>query len=558
MAQPVQSRNRMTIFSGNLSEVLVSTVVINILALAMPLALLQVYDRIIPNQTFGTMTVLIAGVGLAVLLEILLRYGRSYLLGAAASNYEYQAGCDAFDHLLDADLAAYEQIGSGAIVERFDALQTAKEFYSGQAVLTLCDLPFAIIYVLLIWYIGGPVVYVPLLLIAIYLAIVSFSSGALAQAVRAHLQTEETRIGFLLRVLNGWRSIKSMALEKGICRRFEKLQLEKTEKAVKVDKLSATLVDQGNIFSQISTVGVVTVGAFAVMDGMLTTGGLAACTLLAGRALGPFTGIAGFWVRLQSVRAARERVASIFDLPSDRSGTGRRSQDVELTGSMRLSGLKFQSSSDQRVIFHDLELEIPAGSAIGITGPNGSGKSLLLTLMAGLASPTAGSVTLDGLSIENISREALRRQVVLLPQREVLFRGTIMENLTTFRPELERRAMLVAEALGIAEPISRMARGFRTQTGEGTAQLLSRSLIQQIAIARALVVPPKIILFDEANSAVDGAGDQYVKDAFRRLKGQCTLIIVSHRPSLLRVADQVYSLADGQLDPDAVLTEALL
>ena len=557
MVQSVQPRNRTAIFSGNFSDILVSTVVINILALAMPLALLQVYDRIIPNQTYGTMTVLIAGVGLAVLLEILLRYGRSYLLGAAASKYEYQAGCDAFDHLLDSDLAAYEQIGSGALVERFDALQTAKEFYSGQAILTLCDLPFAVIYVLLIWYIGGPVVYVPLLLIALYLAVVGYSSGALAHAVRAHLQTEESRIGFLLRLLNGWRSIKSMALEKGICRRFEKLQLEKSEKAADVDKLSTSLVDQGNTFSQISTAGVVTVGAFAVMDGMLTTGGLAACPLLAGRALVPFSGIAGFWVRYQSVRAARERVASIFDLPADPSGTGA-SQDVELTGAISLSNLQYRSSNNERVIFDGLDLEIHAGSAIGITGPNGSGKSLLLTVMAGLASPTAGSVTLDGLSIENIDRESLRRQVVLLPQREVLFRGTIMENLTTFRPELEPRAMLVAEVLGISEAISRMPRGFRTQTGEGTTQLLSRSLIQQIAIARALVVPPKIILFDEANSAVDGAGDQYVKDAFRRLKGQCTLVIVSHRPSLLRVADQVYVLADGQLDQDSVSTEALL
>ena len=557
MIQAVREWWATSVPSGNFPDIIISTIVINLLALAMPLALLQVYDRIIPNQSVGTLAVLISGVALAVLIEVVLRFGRSYLLGEAAARYEYRAGCAAFDHLLNADLAAYEKIGSGPLVERFDALQAAKEYYSGQAILTFCDLPFAAIYVFLIWYIGGSVAYVPVALITLYLLIVAVSGARLANSVRVHLEEEEARIGFLLRLLNGWRSVKSMALEKGICRRFEKLHLGKSERGAEVDTRSAALVDLGNSFSQFSTVGVVTVGAFAVMDGALTTGGLAACTLLAGRALAPFSGVAGFWVRFQSIKAARDRLASIFDLPAERSGSGK-SEEVALTGAIRLAGLEYRSAGDDRAVLEGIDLDIPAGAAIGITGPNGSGKSLLLTLMAGLASPTAGSVMLDGFAIEDIDRQCLRRQVVLLPQREVLFRGSIMENLTTFRPELETRAMVVADLLGIGNQISRLPRGYRTQTGEGSAQLLSRSLIQQIAIARALLVPPRVVLFDEANSAVDGAGDQYVKDAFRHLKGHCTLVIVSHRPSLLKIADQVYMLSDGHLDSEAVSTEALL
>lgn len=543
-------------FAGHSFDAFVSTIVINVLALAMPLALLQVYDRIIPNESYGTTTVLIVGVALAVVLEALLRYGRSHLLGAAGARYEHRASCAAFEHLLNADLAAYERVGSGALVERFNAVNTVKDFYSGQAILALFDLPFSALYVVLIWYIGGNLVLVPIALMALYLLLALSTGQVLSICVRRDLAAEELRIGFLIRILNGLHSIKSMALEKGLGRRFEHLQFEKSVRAASVDRLTASISEQGTALSQICTVGVVAAGAFAVMDGELTSGGLAACTLLAGRALSPLSNAAGFWARFQTIRAARNRVESIFEMPLDRSGT-EAARMADLTGAFELRGLAFRSSGDDRPILRSIDLKVPAGSAISITGPNGSGKSLLLTLMAGLGDPSAGSVEYDGIRVTEISRESLRDQVVLLPQREILFQGTIIENLTIFRPELEARAMLVADALGIGDQIARLPRGYRTQTGDGAAHILSRSLIQQIAIARALVVPPKVLLFDDANSAIDGEGDRFVKEVLRHLKGRCTLVIVSHRPSVLRIADRVYQLIDGQLDADSISPEAL-
>lgn len=543
-------------FAGHSVDAFVSTIVINLLALAMPLALLQVYDRIIPNESYGTTTVLIAGVALAVVLEAILRYGRSHLLGAAGARYEHRASCAAFGHLLNADLAAYERVGSGTLIERFNALNTVKDFYSGQAILALFDLPFSALYVALIWYIGGDLVYVPIVLISLYLMLALSAGQVLSICVRRDLAAEEMRLGFLIRLLNGLHSIKSMALEKGLGRRFEHLQFEKTVRASSVDRLTASISEQGNALSQLCTVGVVAVGALAVMDGELTAGGLAACTLLAGRALSPLSSAAGFWARFQAIRAARSRVQSIFEMPIDRGGTDA-ARKFDLTGAIELRSLSFRSPDDDRSILRSIDLHVPAGGAISITGPNGSGKSLLLTLMAGLSDPTAGSVRYDGIRVSEINRESLREQVVLLPQREILFQGSIIENLTIFRPELEPRAMVVAEALGISEQIARLPRGYRTQTGEGAVHFLSRSLIQQIAIARALVVPPKVLLFDDANSAVDGDGDRFLKEALRHLKGRCTLVIVSHRPSVLRIADQVYQLGDGRLEADAISTEAL-
>ncbi|MDF1794593.1 MAG: ATP-binding cassette domain-containing protein [Thalassobaculaceae bacterium] len=556
MSRAIRSRIRSSEFSGGMFDALVATVVINLLALAMPLALLQIYDRVIPNQAYGTTTVLIVGVGLAVVLEVFLRYGRSHLLGAAGARYEHQAGCAAFGHLLAADLAAFEQVGSGPFVERFNALQIVKDFYTGQAILTLFDMPFAALYVVLIWYIGGDIVYVPISVIAIYLLLALFSGRMLDTAVRADLDVEERRIGFLIRLLSGLQSIKSMGLEKGLTRRFEALQHEKSYLAASVDRVSTGLTDHGNTLAQICTVGVITAGAFAVMDGELTSGGLAACTLLAGRALAPLSNAAGSWARFQSIRVARDRVNSIFALPRNdvANDTG---QHLDLSGAISLRRLVFRSSAKHQTILGGIDLDVPAGSAISITGPNGAGKSLLLTLMAGLATPSSGTVKLDGVPVSEIDLDSLRSQVVLLPQREVLFRGTVMENLTVFRPELEARALVVAAALGIGDQISRLPRGYRTQAGEGASQMLSRSLIQQIAIARALVVPPKILLFDDANSAIDGEGDQFVKDVLWHLKGRCTLVIVSHRPSILRIAERVYQLSEGGLEAEFVSTETL-
>jgi ATP-binding cassette subfamily C protein LapB len=556
LAAPTSIKPKASIF--RFADTVLSSLVISVLSLAMPLALLQVYDRILPNESLGTWYVLVAGVGLALLLEVTLRYGRSYLLAALGAQYEYESGVAAFQHLLGSRIESFESIGPGVLVERFNALRIVRDFYSGQAIVSLFDLPFAAIYFILIWYIGGSLVLVPITLLLIFIAITALQGVALSSAVQRQIVAGEDQQSFLVGLLSDMHSVKAMALEGSVKRQYDWLQEKRALAGEAVDRRTGFMLSQGSAFAQLSTVGVVSWGVLEVLDGELTHGGLAACTMLASRALQPLSNAIGFWTRFQGIRAARRQFESLFQLEGVNEGADNALEEHTLSGRISLRGVSASFPGSDEPLLRNVELEIPEGSAISITGPNGSGKSVLLSIIAGIAKPTSGHVLVDGIEMEKLNPSCVRRQIVLLPQKESVFRGTILENITMFRPELEPRALAAARLMGINDQIDPLPLGFRTVVGEGTTTGLPRGLAQCINIARALVNRPKVLIFDEANSALDDAGDRLLKGVLRRLKGHCTLILVSHRPSILTISDHLYHLENGELAADSIATEEIL
>ena len=529
-------------------EIAVATVLINLLGLALPLALLQVYDRIIPNQSTATLALIVSGVAIAVLLEALMRLSRSYIMGRIGAKFEHQAGCAAFDHMLSSDIGTFERTGSGVHQERFGALNQMRDFYSGQAILTLLDLPFAFLFLGLIFALGGSVVVVPLALAVLFFLSIIAMGRRLEGRMDAQLEREENRYSFLIGVLNGIHTVKSMAFENLLQRRFEQLQEDKIRGAIGVDELSLRMTDMGHLLTQICIILVVAYGGALVINGTLTIGALAACTLLAGRALQPLNGVIGFWTRFQTIRNARKRFRAIFEMPETYSDDATNLEDAELKGAIDLQGVSFQFDEDSPRVLDEVDLSIAPGDMIGIAGPNGSGKTVLLTLIRGLIAPTKGQATIDGRPISSYSAESLKGQVAYLPQREALFKGTILDNITTFRPELKEQAKAVAKLVGLTEIIGKMPLGYQTIVGAGSGDLLPRGVAQRIALARVLFDRPKIILFDEANSAMDDAGDAYLKELLELVKGNTTCIVVSHRPSVLRITDRIHHMDQGRLD----------
>ncbi|MEQ8507790.1 MAG: peptidase domain-containing ABC transporter [Rhodospirillaceae bacterium] len=532
-------------------EVLVSTVLINLLGLALPLALLQVYDRIIPNQSVSTLSLLVVGVGIAVLLEALMRLSRSYVMGRVGAKFEYTAGCAAFEHMLASDIGAFERTGSGVHTERFGALNQLRDFYSGQAVLTLLDLPFALLFLGLIFTLGGSVVVIPVALSVVFFLGTLALGRRLEARMDEQLEKEEDRYSYIIGVLNGIHTVKSMAFENLLQRRSERLQESKINAGLKVDELASLMTDMGHLLTQVCIVTVVAYGGALVIDGTLTIGALAACTLLAGRALQPLNGVIGFWTRFQSIKNARKRFRTIFDMPLDRDLKDDVNHDrLNIEGEITLHDVTFKFTDDGETVLDGVNLHISPGEIIGIAGPNGSGKSVLLTLIRGLIQPTTGEVFIDGKPLLKSGPARLHGQVAYLPQREALYRGTILENITTFRPELKEQAKVIAEMVGLKAVIGKMPLGYQTQVGAGAGDLLPRGVAQRIALARVLFDRPKIMLFDEANSAMDDDGDSYLRDILHRLKDHTTCIVVSHRPSILRLTDRIYHMNNGRLDDD--------
>jgi len=526
-----------------LPELILVSLFMNLLSLALPLVLLQVYNRILPNAALSTFALLVLGIGGALILESLLRLGRSYLTGWVSARFEHNAGVAALRRLLDAPLQDVERAGSGIHLERLNALSTVKDFYAGQSLLSMIDLPFAALYLGIIWLLGGWLVLVPLGLLTAFVILAVVLGDRLRGAIEHRMSLDDRRINFIIEVLRGAHTLKAMAMEAQMLRRYERLQEGSGAANQAVTRASAAAQGLGAFFSQAAMAATVGVGSYIVVTEDMSVGALAACTLLAGRSLQPIQRALGVWTRFQTIRLARQRLHAIFAMEAEAEPGLPDARAVK--GRLTLDGVAFRFADDAPMILRDVSMDIQPGECVGIAGGNGSGKTTLLGLMSGALKPAAGRVMLDDQPLDGLDPRRLKRHIAYLPQQGELFRGTMLENVTMFDPTQAEAAIAEAEALGLGPIVASLPLGWDTVVGDSAGETLPRGIRQRIAIARALLPKPRVVLFDEANMAVDSAGDGHIKAVLDRLKGDRTLVLVTHRPSLLKMADRVFDLADG-------------
>ncbi|MEE9318040.1 MAG: ABC transporter transmembrane domain-containing protein [Rhodospirillales bacterium] len=534
---------------GGLFDMAAATVFINILGLALPLSLLQIFDRVIPARDDATLVWMVAGVGSALVLEAFLRVGRSYVGGWIGARFEHLTSCNTMERLLRANITDFEKRGAGAYLERLNALGALREFYSGPVAGAVFDLPFVILYLGVIAYLAGPLVLVPVVLIVLFAA-TAMTLGRLREALEGRMQADDRRFGFIIEILGGIHTVKGLGLEEQMLRRYERLQESSTDADYRVVRYKGSALGLGALISGLAVFGVAGFGAVQVIDGTLTVGGLLASIVLAGRALNPLEDVAGFWTRFQDTRLARERLGELLTL-SEEKPTGL----IELPpieGALDFQDLSFsygkgKDGEDLPPVFKNVNLRIEPGQTIGVVGASASGKTTLLYLMMGVLTPTHGVARVDGYDLRECDPTNVRHQVVYLPQEAVIFKGTFLENLTMFRDDRANDALDIAKLLGLDNAVAGFPDGYDTPVGEGVDDKLPRGTRQRIAIARALADKPRVLLFDEANSFIDGAGDALLRDLLVRLKGRVTLVMVTQRPSMLRLADRILEIRGDEL-----------
>ncbi len=563
----MSQRHKLSVPNGwSRIDILTASFGINLLSLALPIVILQVYDRILPNAALDSFGIMVIGLCGVVLVEAALRVGRSYIMIWIGARFEHTGAVAAFDRILKADIGRFEREEAGTYVARLQGMDALREFYSGQAALVLVDLPFVAIYIGVIWFIAGWLVVIPVALLVCF-AVLSLTIGArLRTAVKRRSQTDERRHNFIIETLSGVHTVKSMAMEPLMIRRHERLQAQSADAVYELSRLNSLSQGLGGAFSQIAMVAIVSIGSLSVIANTLTIGALAATILLTGRALQPVLRAMGLWTQFQGIRLARQRIDEIYALPledttaSEPNGpSGSRSPT--LIGAMTLDAVSFRYRDDGPSILDNVSLVIRSGEAIGITGDNGTGKSTIVNLMSGICRPSQGRVLIDDRDMTTMDPVALRAQIGHMPQSGALFRGTLLDNLTMFREgDVVERAIDLAQALGLDEVITRMPRGLDTRLGETTVDTLPDGVKQRIIMVRALVDQPQIILFDNANAALDQQSDQRLGILLQRYRGSRTMVIASHRPSLLRMCDRCYRVIDGQLHqidiPRAALPQA--
>lgn len=526
-------------------ELLLASLLINALGLALPLTMLQVYDRILPNSNTATLTLLTIAVGVAILTEMLLRQLRDAVVVKVAARFEHRGHCETLGRLLRMPMAEYSRQGGGSLLERLSAVDQMRDQVSGRSFIALIDFPFVFLYLGIFYILGGGLVAVPAALAAAYAVTTLAQAWLLRDRVEANAIQDERRHNFMLETLSGVHTVKALAAEAQMQRRFERLLENAVDGRRRVAVRQASVQIMGATFGQLTTVLTVAGGALLVIDQTMTIGGLAACTMMAGRMAPAVQAAFGVWVRRQSLRVARQRLAATLAIQPAQVAAQLPAPDGPLR--LEVRGVRFGKRRNGEPLLDGIDLALEPGETISIRGDNGCGKSVLLWLMAGQLSPEAGQVLVDGVDLAGVDRFHLHNHIGYLPDHGELVQGTFLENLMLFNREREWPAMQVADELGLGDIAAYLPQGYDTRLGGRIADILPRGVVQRIAIARVLALQPRLILFDDANTLLDGNAETLLMEAIRRRKGQATLVVVSHRPSTLRVADRHFVLADGRL-----------
>jgi len=527
-------------------DVLAASLLTNILALGLPFVILQVYDRIIPNQATDTFLFLLFGIVAIVIFDGLIKTFRSAILSWEGAKYDHIKSMQAVEHILHTDATSFESKPYGYYLDKIHALEQVQDFYSGQSILLMMDLPFVIIFMALVWFIAGPLVFIPITLLLIF-GVISIATGQkLHSALLNRSEMEDRRQNFIIEVLSGIHTVKAMAMEPFMMRRYERLQGQSAESIYQLSRINSIVQGIGATFSQVAVISFVSIGSLFVIDGELTMGALAAGTMLSGRVLQPGLKAMGLWTQFQSIRLAHRKVKELLDMPGEISGDIKVGDDFK--GSIELKKIGFKYPGNDQKILENVSLRIEANEMIGITGNNGVGKSTLIKLLAGYIHPDQGEILIDEQNIAEYDLEQIRAQIGIVPQYGILFEGTILENMTLYREgEAADEAIELSRLLGLEEIIARMPQGLDTKVGGAAVDSLSEGVRQKVIMVRSLVGHPKIILFDDANANFDLKNDGRLLSFISSMRGKRTIIIVSHRPSYLRLCDRNFIIENHHL-----------
>jgi ATP-binding cassette, subfamily C, bacterial LapB len=523
-----------------------ATFTINILSLALPLMSLQIYDRIIPNVAEGTLYVLIGGTAVMIALEMVMRLCRAYLQGLNGATYAHKVNCRAMKHLLGSDMTvSNSSVGVANNYHNISSIKNLKELYNGQFLIVAVDLTFVPLLLGMIAYIGGSTVWIALGLLIVFAGLSVLEGRKLHGALLERDRSDDSRLEFLISTLNAIHSVKAFAAERILLRRYEDLQTQSSHANLVVSQAINATINQGILFSQVITAATVAYGAWRGIHGAMTIGAIIAIVQLSGRLMQPIQRGLMLWTRYQDLMVAQERVSRLFAAPL--VVTTPSETIPQNDGRLDIKALRFQFHADHPFILDGIDVELVRGQAISIGGATGSGKTTLLKLIAGIHRPTAGSILVDGLDTTSFPAAALSRHVGYMSSDATIFRGTIRDNITRFGEVPAIQAMAIAEHMELDHDIAELPGGLDTRLDGLPSDSIPPGLKQRLAILRAIVTKPRLLLFDNADRALDVNGYTQVYRLLGRLKQKAAIVIVSDDKNLCGLAERHYVLQQGKL-----------
>lgn len=541
-------------------DVIAATLAINCLGLALPLAILHIYDRVLREASLATLTYLAVITAGALGLEGALRVLRAHVISHLAARFEHRTALRVFSAMMDARTAQGDS-DSAATLQRLRDISFVREFYYGPPMLTALDLPFSVAAFGLIAYIAGPLTLVPIVMVGVMIVAILAVARPLTRTLLDQQSTDTSRVRFVYEMLRGVHTVKALSLESQLRRRHEELQAASARNVERVTQLTGAAQALTSSVAFSTTSIVVVAGASLAVSGSLTIGALAATSMLAGRMIQPIARVAASWSRYYAVRQSETDLAALLNRDTTIDRPARSKDTPPITGHLALVNATITPPGGRPPILERVNLMAPAGSITGIVGPPGSGKSVLMSALAGERPLDAGELSVDGAAMTPATLEAYRAQVRLVTAEMALFSGTLMQNVTMHRDGAFRQNAIEAlHDVGLSRAIARLPDGVNSLIDGAENTTFPPGVAQRIMVARALVSAPKVLLLDTSNDALDYESDHHLLNFIANLRGAVTVVMVSERPSYLRICDAVYEIANKQLvrrsAPDAAAPPA--
>ena len=538
---------------------LLAALLINIFALVMPMFSMTVYDRVVPNRAEETLWVLSIGVFLMMLFDTLLRVLRSYILDTAGKRIDVTLSARIMERVLGLGMAN-RPASVGSFAANLRAFESVREFVASATITTLVDIPFVLVFFVVIAWISPWLILPPLFCIVVLIITSMVVQQKMQELVEMTQRATSQRNATLVESLVGIETVKFMVAESTFQRKWEQTTVFLAQTGTKLKLLSSTIMSMVQFLQQFVSVVVVIVGVYLLVDNQLSMGGIIAASMLAGRAMAPFGQVAGLLMQYHNAKSGLASVEQHMKTQPERADASVFLHRNGFKGSIEFKNVSFSYPGQQQAVLRNVSFKIQAGEKIAFIGRVGSGKSTIQRLVLGLYQPTEGAILIDGIDLRQIDPAELRRAAGFVSQDVSLFFGTLKENIALGAPFADDRDVIAAAELsGVTEFANRHPRGFDMLIGE-RGESLSGGQRQAVGIARAVLNDSPILLLDEPSSAMDHQSEDLLKARLQRFTRGKTVILVTHRTSLLELVDRLIVLDNGKImadGPKAQVVEAL-
>ncbi|PZP54657.1 MAG: type I secretion system permease/ATPase [Micavibrio aeruginosavorus] len=527
-------------------EVMLATLMINVFALASTLYIMNVYDRVIPNAAYETLWVLSLGALTVYVFDFIMKNMRSYFLDIAGRKSDVKISGKLFEQVLGMTLAA-RPASAGVLASNMREFETIRDFFTSATMTAIVDVPFSLMFVLVIAIIAGPLAIIPLAAIPIVVIVGWFLQKPMQKIMRQSMNENAMKNALLFETITGLETIKTQAAEGHVQRRWEELVEKGSRTSVQSKRVASFALNFSMFMQSITTIAIVITGVYLISAGTITQGALVASVILVGRALGPLSQIAALLTRFNQSWQALNALEELMKKPVERPADKHFISLPRVHGHVEFRDVTFKYPGQTHAALNSISFAIEPGDSVGIIGAVGSGKTTLERLLINLYQPETGAILLDGTDVRQIDPGDLRRNVGAVQQSPNLFYGSVRDNITMGHETAPDRAVIrAAELSGVMEFLRDSEKGLDTQVGE-RGESLSGGQRQAVAIARALLYDPSVLIMDEPTASMDPTSEMRLKKRLKELSKNKTTILITHKGTMLEIVNKLILIDRGRI-----------